>query len=194
MILIIPFGTVSHPRAKAAVAMLIRIQDILETTKTLTYDEATDGLNPLLIKGAVHDYEFVGPATVQLNYYRAGVDLLFDGAASGTVSGQCARCLETYTFELDVPFRFLYVPTAQRMVGVKGEDPDLGYYHGQEVDLGPPVRERLILALPTQPLCRESCEGLCPRCGVNRNADHCACASGDGDARLAVLRNLRVGS
>lgn len=174
--------------------MLIRIQDILETTKTLTYDEATDGLNPMLAQGAVHDYEFVGPATVELNYYRAGVDLLFDGAASGVVSGQCARCLESYEFEVDVPFRFLFLPSSQKMVGGKGEDPDVSYYHGQEVDLGPPVRERLILALPTQPLCREDCEGLCPRCGANRNADRCACDTREGDSRLAVLRTLRVNS
>ncbi len=174
--------------------MRIRIQDILETTKTLTYDEPTEHLNPLLAQGAVHDYEFSGPACVRLSYYRAGLDLLFDGEVVGHVVGQCARCLEAYRFELDVPFRFVFVPGTQRVPGAASDDPELEYYQGQEVDLGSPLRERLILALPTQPLCRENCAGLCPRCGTNRNADRCSCGPAEGDTRLAVLRNLRVGS
>jgi len=174
--------------------MRIRTQDILETTRSMTYDEPTEVLNPLLAKDVVHDYEFTGPVTVRLNYYRAGLDLLFDGEAVGHIVGQCARCLEAYRFDLAVPFRFVFVPRPHVDVGAETGDPDLSYYDGPEVDLSVPLRERLILALPTQPLCQEGCRGLCPDCGANRNTSPCGCAPRAGNPRLAVLRQLRMGS
>jgi uncharacterized protein len=174
--------------------MRIRIQDVLETTKSLTYDEATDVLNPLLGQGAMNDYEFCGAATVRLTYYRAGQDLFFEGEVVGPVVGQCARCLETFRFALDVPFRIVFVPRAHRAGESTEEEIDLSHYDGPEIDLGPLVRERLILALPTRPLCSEGCQGLCPRCGVNRNAGSCECAPAASDGRFAVLRNLRAGA
>ena len=72
------------------------------------------------------------------------------------------------------------------------EDLDLSFYEGEEIDLSPLVQEQIILALPTRPLCRESCKGLCPQCGVNLNVQTCTCATVVDDPRLEVLRTLRV--
>ena len=44
--------------------MRLRVRDIEETTKEVVYDESTSELNPLLEHGPVHDFAFVGPATV----------------------------------------------------------------------------------------------------------------------------------
>jgi uncharacterized protein len=65
------------------------------------------------------------------------------------------------------------------------------WYEGELVDLSPPLRERLLLSLPTLPLCRDDCRGLCARCGSDLNAGPCGCAAEAGDPRLAVLRTLR---
>jgi uncharacterized protein len=54
------------------------------------------------------------------------------------------------------------------------------------------VYEQVFLALPTRPLCDEECRGLCPQCGVNRNAGQCSCTVDAGDPRLAVLRGLKI--
>jgi len=45
----------------------------------------------------------------------------------------------------------------------------------QPVDLTEEVRESILLVLPSQPLCRASCRGLCPRCGSNLNRGACGC-------------------
>ena len=55
------------------------------------------------------------------------------------------------------------------------EDLSLSFYSGDEVDLAPLLREAMILALPTRPLCSEDCQGLCPHCGGNRNQGACSC-------------------
>ena len=70
---------------------------------------------------------------------------------------------------------------------------DLSVYEGDEIDLAPLLREQIILALPTRPLCDEHCKGLCPSCGVNLNLESCRCAATAGDPRLAVLRNIKIG-
>ena len=68
----------------------------------------------------------------------------------------------------------------------------VGYYEGDRLDLGEVIREQVLLGLPLKPLCREDCQGLCPRCGKNRNAGPCGCTPEEeaGDARLEPLRKL----
>ena len=68
----------------------------------------------------------------------------------------------------------------------------VGYYQGDRLDLGEVVREQVLLGLPLKPLCREDCQGLCPRCGKNRNAGPCGCTpeEEEGDPRLEPLRKL----
>jgi uncharacterized protein len=55
------------------------------------------------------------------------------------------------------------------------------------------IAEQVILALPTQPLCAESCRGLCASCGANLNRESCCCVAPTGDPRMAVFRTLKVG-
>jgi uncharacterized protein len=47
------------------------------------------------------------------------------------------------------------------------------------LDLGAAVREELALLVPSFPLCRESCAGLCARCGMDLNVGACRCGAPD---------------
>jgi uncharacterized protein len=42
----------------------------------------------------------------------------------------------------------------------------VGRLQGDLIDLEPALRDEVVLILPTNPLCREDCPGLCPECGV----------------------------
>jgi uncharacterized protein len=72
-----------------------------------------------------------------------------------------------------------------------GDELDAGWYRGSEIDLTRFLREVVALALPVQPLCREDCRGLCPRCGADRNLERCACAEVKASSPFAVLRRLK---
>lgn len=174
--------------------MKIRIHDFEEASRELVFEEPTTELNALLDRGPVHDFRFAGPAAVRLEYYRSGADLFLSGRASVDVCADCARCLEQFTFRLDVPLSFVLVPRPRfEPKSELGEDDlDLSYYEGEEVDVSPLMGEQLVLALPTQPLCGEGCKGLCQQCGANLNAGPCGCREERGDPRLAVLRGLKV--
>jgi uncharacterized metal-binding protein YceD (DUF177 family) len=77
-------------------------------------------------------------------------------------------------------------------VQLDDHDVVVGYYEGETLDLGEVVREQLFLALPLKRVCHEDCQGICPTCGRNRNADRCDCPAPEEplDPRLAPLRKL----
>ena len=174
--------------------MKLSIYDIEEAAKEITYDESMASLNDVLVHGEVCDYSFSAPAVVRIEYYRAGQELFFHGHITGSVVGQCARCVEEYDFVLEKDFSVVLVPKRELNAEseLEAEDLDLSFYEGKEIDLSPLVQEQIILALPTRPLCREVCKGLCPQCGANLNVQTCTCATAADDPRLAVLRTLRV--
>ncbi|MFN8627633.1 MAG: DUF177 domain-containing protein [Candidatus Binatia bacterium] len=174
--------------------MKLNVHEIEEAAKALAYDEPTAPLNELLAREVVRDYIFEAPARVRLEYYRAGQELFVAGHIDGRVNGRCARCVEAYPFELVKDFSIVLVPRRDLAAAVElnEEDLDLSFYEGDIVDLSPLVREQILLALPTRPLCREACRGLCPQCGANLNLQPCQCVAAAGDPRLAVLRTLKV--
>jgi uncharacterized protein len=172
----------------------LRIRDIEETTKEIVFDESTSELNPLLEHGPVHDFAFVGPASVTLRHYRSGQEIFLEGEIRSAVVGQCARCLESFEFPHAPHFAFVMVPRHGRWAEEDLADGDLSWYEGEEIDVSPMLRERMLLTLPTLPLCRDGCLGLCAQCGRDLNAGPCGCAVAVGDPRFAVLRTLKRSS
>ncbi len=173
--------------------MKLLLQDIDESTQRVTYEEPTALLNARLVHGGVRDYELLGNAAVDAQYYRSGAEIFLWGTVLSRVIGHCARCLESYTFDLRKDFSLVLVPQERlpARMELTEEDLDLVYYQGDEIDLSPLVDEQIILALPTRPLCSEECRGLCPQCGANRNCETCDCKPELGDPRFAVLRQLK---
>jgi uncharacterized protein len=126
----------------------------------------------------------------------AGDDVSFEGTlesiprgvmVSGLVRarwvGECRRCATPLHGSLEVPVKERYLEGAP-------EDDEAYPLEGEQIDLGPMVRDAVVLELPLAPLCSEDCKGLCGQCGEDLNEGDCGC----GDpvdprwARLDVLR------
>ncbi len=136
--------------------------------------------------------------------YRAGADAILEGEVRGVVELACSRCLTRYRAPVREPFRLVLEPAGARVPadpegalalsedGVYlSDEPEAGWYRGTEIRLDRFIGEVISLALPVQPLCRESCKGLCPRCGVDRNLETCNCAEIRAESPFAILRKLR---
>jgi len=56
------------------------------------------------------------------------------------------------------------------------------------------LRDEILLAIPVQVLCSESCRGLCAVCGGNRNAIPCTCEEErrQSASRFATLGKLKI--
>lgn len=98
----------------------------------------------------------------------------FEGRVSGTTRNECRRCLAPVEAGFSAPLAAVFTTTAEM-----ADDP--GVYPLTEpvtaVDLTDAVREEVGLAVPTYPLCRDECAGLCPRCGADLNEGPCGCAA-----------------
>lgn len=54
-------------------------------------------------------------------------------------------------------------------------DEDSYTYSNYCIELDPVIEERLVLAVPTQILCKNDCKGLCPKCGKRLEDGPCNC-------------------
>ena len=58
------------------------------------------------------------------------------------------------------------------------------------LDLTEEVREAIIFALPSYPVCSKTCKGLCMTCGKNLNGGICTCHEAGLDNRWGALDGL----
>ncbi len=101
------------------------------------------------------------------------------GPVKSTVTLTCSRCLEEFACSFDTHLDIELAPKGllphSTEVELRADDLDIYYYEGDEIDLNPLIYDEVLLNLPTRPLCREDCAGLCPTCGKNRNIESCSC-------------------
>ena len=105
-------------------------------------------------------------------------------------TGECGRCLrDDRRRRSSVPIQELYAYEHSTTDETTDED-EVGRLQGDLIDLEPALRDAVVLALPTNPLCREDCPGLCPECGAHWDdlpADH---SHQQVDPRWAALTQL----
>ncbi|MBK0418260.1 DUF177 domain-containing protein [Leucobacter sp. CSA1] len=101
-----------------------------------------------------------------------------------TMHAECGRCLTKFTTPFQVEFQelFAYTPT----------EADEYEVHGDHVDLEPPLRDAVVLALPFQPVCRPDCPGLDPESGELRDAEADAAPAVSIDPRWAALAEFKA--
>lgn len=139
------------------------------------------------------------PVELDLRLESVMEGVLVTGTARATAEGECVRCLEPLGEEVAADFQemFSYPETDGRGRAVRaesaddaeGEDEDRFFIEDSLFDLEPVLRDAVVLALPMQPVCRETCAGLCSTCGIrlDENPDHHHDAV---DIRWAALQGL----
>ncbi|MEJ3744191.1 YceD family protein [Actinomycetes bacterium KLBMP 9797] len=115
--------------------------------------------------------------------------VLVSGTASGPVTGECGRCLREIDDSVTVTIQELYA-YEHSTTDETADEHEVGRLQGDLIDLEPVLRDAVVLALPSNPLCRDDCPGLCPECGVHWDdlpADH---SHQEVDPRWAALSRL----
>jgi uncharacterized protein len=181
--------TEKRPR-KASHAFQFNVAQLLKQPSGArrVYDIDTTDVPPL-----DEDLKIVGPIRGQVRFSRVGDEILVTGELETSVELTCSRCLTTFqapvSFEIEEEFR----PTIDITSGVHlPQEPDqdsatlIDEHH--ILDLAEVMRQDLLLSLPTSPLCRPDCLGLCPVCGQNLNEKLCDCDKEEIDPRWEALR------
>ena len=141
------------------------------------------------------DFRLIDLPVVTGRIERIGVDMRLRGTLRALVSRQCDRCLKDIEVPIDLSLDLLYTP-AETGRGRSGEielqerDLDFAIYDNDQISLDEMVVEQLELSLPSRVLCNEECQGICPQCGVDLNAEKCDC-NAPIDPRWQALAAVR---
>ena len=155
--------------------------------------------------------DFAGSGATQKTPLRANglAELLPDSGEQVHVTGHvateletdCDRCLGRAAYPVDTDFDLYYKPassvnTEEGEVAIDEGEAEIGFYELPGLELEQILTEQVLLQLPMQRVCSESCKGICPTCGVNRNETECQCSAAKGnpteDTRWQGLKDIRV--
>ena len=131
--------------------------------------------------------------------------ILLSAEVYAVAQGECIRCLDPVEIVIERKIQELYnyEPTNERgkkkrkssTEDLTSEDLDVAdefMMDGDILDLETPVRDAIVLSLPSYPVCNQDCLGLCPKCGgkwADLPEDH---AHEVIDARWASLGGLTL--
>jgi uncharacterized protein len=186
----------------------------LTATETLVQGDVVipdgDGRGSLADDGIT----FPGPVTVDARARRVKDRVLVAGTVRGAATLECGRCLARFERPLEIMFEVRFTDAVTGGARAHEARPARHGTHDEPeettgadedadvtplpagtrfLSVGEIAREQVLLDLPIRPLCRESCRGLCPRCGCDMNEGDCACATEAAavDPRLAELGEIK---
>ena len=107
-----------------------------------------------------------------------GTELLVRGTLAQDFEAVCTRCGADFDFTTTVDDFTTSVEIDEKT---------------EFVDLTDELRQSIILSLPSYPVCRQDCQGVCGTCGKNLNEGPCACKHEEQDSRWGALDALELG-
>lgn len=138
--------------------------------------------------GTMETYTEVVPAPADLGNALIGVEegsdidldirmesvvdgILVTGSVVVDVHGECSLCLDPIDYEMSANIQELFVFEKAPAGGPEDEVDEQYAVEDDSIDLEPALRDAVILQLPFQPVCRDTCQGLCADCGARLEDD-----------------------
>lgn len=119
--------------------------------------------------------QFQDVIQIHLFVNKVSGDLLARGELVTKVHIQCVRCLNDFIYPINIKEFTFCEPIKNRPI----------------IDLTEPIKEDILLTLPSKPLCRKDCKGLCTKCGQDLNDKKCGCKKETKNLRLSDLDKLK---
>jgi uncharacterized protein len=163
--------------------MKIQIGSLSEGIHTYQFDEKASEL------GLAED--FTGKVHVEARLDKTSNQIALRGDIRATGRFNCDRCAAAFERGLSATFRMFYVWDGMEVDDRLDPSEVQVIPHGLSIiDIAEDVRQTAVLAVPLKLLCRDTCRGLCPTCGIDLNTGSCQCADSSVDSRWDALRKL----
>lgn len=176
----------------------LQVEKLKDEEVVLEVAEKAEKFPALLDLQEQGQVRFDEPVRGMLRAFRADDYIEVQGRIETRAQMPCSRCLEKAVVPIAVDIALTFTPRAaesdhepEEEVELQAEDLGLISFDGDEIDLHEALQEQIIMALPLRPLCNEKCQGLCPRCGVNRNLEDCECSSPVLNNKFAALKDFK---
>lgn len=183
----------------------IPVEQIRREVVSRQLDPSGEDLEGLL-EDLVDDYEVADPDTfsIQVHLWADGDEITVSGKVEGTFQYTCGRCLQARRVEIEAPVNGVLIPhnrwseayEGQEEIALEVEDLDIDYYSGDSIDVGPLIREAVILELPHYSPCARNTPERCERAFQEYvGADEAErMANPDVDLRWEPLKNIDLDS
>ena len=135
----------------------------------LYFDIKEENISVKEIRGEVH---------IQVSIHKSGNSYNIEGFQEYNLLLTCSRCLEDIDRHEKRNFHLEFKKKSDYDINgglTRKNDKIKNEYIVENncINLGPFLRDQIILSVPMKPLCSEECEGLCPICGTNLNKTTC---------------------
>ncbi len=163
--------------------MKIAVSDIPDEGLVLDFQE----------KFSLEDIFLFAPVEAHLEINKTGGEITVSGKIKADTGLQCSRCLKEIRRMIEIPVEVVYHPEEEldgERHELRGDEMDMGFYKGEEIDLQDLLKEQMLLNRQMKPLCNENCRGICPVCGIDFNSDECKCQKKQIDPRLEKLKDF----
>lgn len=179
--------------------MNIRLDEISDRGLLLEEEVSPDTFPQLTDIAAAGDARFPEVIRYRIKINRIAGIVEVVGSVETVVELNCGRCLDSYQMPFSSDFFVAYTQELPECIDeddegieLSAEEMGLTLLEGDELSLLEPVQEHLLVALPIQPLCENTCQGLCAHCGCNLNDSDCKCQESPFDTRFSSLKNLKI--
>ncbi len=174
----------------------VKIEDIPEEGRTVTWEEERDSLLARLNRDTTLDFDFETPLRGEAWIQRMGKAYLVRGKVQVILGLRCARCLKEFSYPLSSNYGLTLHPVKEAVgqgeVELEEEEMEAIFFEGGEIHLSEMAYEQIFLDIPYQPLCREDCKGLCPRCGRDLNQSLCDCVKEELGSGFSGLQKMKL--
>ena len=168
--------------------MKILLTDIVGKSERYSFVELLD--SPL------YDFRLEGPvdASLLVRQQSEGKYLL-SGVIQASATAKCDRCGKEVYLPIEKDFQYILrigeAPEGDAEHQCSNEDCETLHLDEAAIDSEAIVAEQLLLAIPVQRLCDESCKGLCRKCGIDLNEKKCKCGESNSNSPFAILKTLQ---
>ncbi|MHC1683232.1 MAG: DUF177 domain-containing protein [Clostridiaceae bacterium] len=158
------------------------IIDISKVLSRKNYSEETNFI--VECKELSKLYSIVEPIKFQGVINNISDSIGVSGKAKGIIEINCSRCLGLIKYVIDADIDEIITNN------IDNRDEEIIFINKDQIDLSQVIENDILFSIPVKVLCDENCKGLCQRCGVNKNINHCSCSDGIVDPRLEKLKDM----
>jgi uncharacterized protein len=169
--------------------MILEVKNITEEKTSFDYLIPSDNISL--------DEEYAkidSPVSFIGTCFKINDKIRVEGELSANLFIDCDRCLVSTKYVLETTVDAIFIDENLKVIDSErqlvDEDLIVSLIENETLDFSAVAREQIVLSLPTQFICSESCKGLCQKCRTNKNINDCNCSQNETDPRWAGLKNL----
>ncbi|MCC6276664.1 MAG: DUF177 domain-containing protein [Oligoflexia bacterium] len=177
----------------AAHNLIYKFHEIPSAGLSVSYSQSSGELNKVL-------FDLLGDFPVyqaQLDIQGTEKSVQVKGSVAGELRQICSRCAEEFCIPFQKKFTTAYqlgndLSELNGAIDATEGTFEVEFVEQPEVNLGDALHEQIALEIPFQPVCKETCKGLCMQCGKNLNETTCQCRSIEGFKHESPFEKLKA--